>query len=189
MRKSIQMRGMNLLHFMLITGIMLAAWFAWCAPLLEARNAQTVSLSVCACYMVFSIFLLRTYNAYKIGIFRAGEVFYAQTLANLFSNRKSNGDKAMQVTLDLFDMDWKPIPEIVSSGLERPGNGELPRPENLDEMIRIAKILSKDFKFVRVDLSIDTGSFIILNLLNCTHKRAETLIQGFSPFLFVLAES
>ena len=28
MRKSIQMRGMNLLHFMLITGIMLAAWFA-----------------------------------------------------------------------------------------------------------------------------------------------------------------
>ena len=86
MRKSIQMRGMNLLHFMLITGIMLAAWFAWCAPLLEARNAQTVSLSVCACYMVFSIFLFRTYNVYKIGIFRAGEVFYAQTLANLFSN-------------------------------------------------------------------------------------------------------
>lgn len=86
MRKSIQMRGMNLLHFMLITGIMLAAWFAWCAPLLEARNAQTVSLSVCVCYMVFSIFLLRTYNAYKIGIFRTGEVFYAQTLANLFSN-------------------------------------------------------------------------------------------------------
>lgn len=77
MRKSIQMRGMNLLHFMLITGIMLVAWFAWCAPLLEVRNAQTVSLSVCACYMVFSIFLFRTYNVYKIGIFRAGEVFYA----------------------------------------------------------------------------------------------------------------
>lgn len=68
------------------------------------------------------------------------------------SDRKSNGDKAMQVTLDLFDMDWKPIPEIVSSGLERPGDGKLPRPENLDEMIRIAKILSEDFKFVRVDL-------------------------------------
>ena len=51
------------------------------------------------------------------------------------SNRKSNGDKAMQVTLDLFDMDWKPIPEIVSSGLEHPGNGELPKPENLDDMV------------------------------------------------------
>ena len=68
------------------------------------------------------------------------------------SDRKSNGDKAMQVTLDLFDMDWNPIPEIVSSGLERPGEGKLPKPENLDEMVRIARILSKDFKFVRVDL-------------------------------------
>lgn len=68
------------------------------------------------------------------------------------SDRKSNGDKAMQVTLDLFDMDWKQIPEIVSSGAECPGNGKVSKPENLDEMVRIAKILSKDFKFVRVDL-------------------------------------
>lgn len=68
------------------------------------------------------------------------------------SDRKSNGDKAMQVTLDLFDMDWNPIPEIVSSGLEHPGEGKLPKPENLDEMVRIARILSEDFKFVRVDL-------------------------------------
>ena len=52
----------------------------------------------------------------------------------------------------MFDIDWEAIGEIVSSGLEHPGNGELPKPENLDEMIRIAKILSKDFKFVRVDL-------------------------------------
>lgn len=86
MRNSIKMRGMNLLHFVLLTGTMIGAWFLWCAPLLDARNAQTVSLAVCTCYVVCSIFLLRTYNAYKIGIFRAGEVFYAQALANLFSN-------------------------------------------------------------------------------------------------------
>lgn len=86
MRKSIKMRGMNLLHFVLLTGTMIGAWFLWCAPLLDTRNAQTVSLAVCTCYVGCSIFLLRTYNAYKIGIFRAGEVFYAQTLANLFSN-------------------------------------------------------------------------------------------------------
>ena len=86
MRKSIHMRGMNLLHFMLITGIMYTVWFTWYAPLLEASNAQTVSLSVCACYMLLFIFLLRTYNAYNIGFFRAGEVFYSQVLTNLFSN-------------------------------------------------------------------------------------------------------
>ena len=77
---------MNILHFALTTGIMIAAWFVWCAPLLEPQNAQTVGLAICGCYGVVSIFLLRTYNAYKIGIFRAGEVFYAQLLAQLFSN-------------------------------------------------------------------------------------------------------
>ncbi len=86
MRRSIQMRCMNILHFALTTGIMIAAWFVWCAPLLEPQNAQTVGLAICGCYGVVSIFLLRTYNAYKIGIFRAGEVFYAQLLAQLFSN-------------------------------------------------------------------------------------------------------
>lgn len=68
------------------------------------------------------------------------------------SDRKSNGDKAMQVTLDLFDKDWNSIPEIVASGLERPGNGKLLKPEKLEEMFQVAKILSQDFKFVRVDL-------------------------------------
>lgn len=73
MRNSIKMRGMYLLHFVLLTGTMIGAWFLWCAPLLDARNAQTVSLAVCTCYVVCSIFLLRTYNAYKIGIFSWGE--------------------------------------------------------------------------------------------------------------------
>lgn len=68
------------------------------------------------------------------------------------SNRKGNGDKAMQVTLDLFDMDWNHISEIVPSGLEHPGNGQLPKPRSFEEMIRIARVLSSDFKFVRVDL-------------------------------------
>lgn len=68
------------------------------------------------------------------------------------SNRRSNGDKAMQVTLNLFDMDWNPIPEIVSFGFEHPGEGKLLKPKNFDEMVQIARILSKDFKFVRVDL-------------------------------------
>lgn len=68
------------------------------------------------------------------------------------SGRKSTGDKTMQVILDLYDMNWNFIPEIISYGVTHPGNGDLPRPENLDEMIQIAKTLSKDFKFVRVDL-------------------------------------
>ena len=86
MRRSIQMRCISLVHFVLNTGITMMAWLLWCAPLIDTPDAQTMSLAICACYMVFSIFLFRTYNAYKIGMYRAGEVFYAQTLANLFSS-------------------------------------------------------------------------------------------------------
>ena len=68
------------------------------------------------------------------------------------SERKSNGDKAMKVTLDLFDMNWNPIRELISAGAEIVGKGMVPKPQNFSRMIEIAKILSKDFKFVRVDL-------------------------------------
>lgn len=68
------------------------------------------------------------------------------------SDRKSNGGKAMQATLDLFDMDWKPIYEVVASGAEKPGNGTMKKPEHFHEMVDIARKLSSDFSFVRVDL-------------------------------------
>ena len=68
------------------------------------------------------------------------------------SNRETNGDAAMKVILDLFDLEWHPIPELIPSGMEIAGNGSVARPEKLDEMLSIARKLSKDFKFVRVDL-------------------------------------
>lgn len=68
------------------------------------------------------------------------------------SDRKANGDAAMQVTLDLFDLNWKHIPELITSGAEVAGDGSILRPQKLDEMIEIARILSEDFRFVRVDL-------------------------------------
>lgn len=68
------------------------------------------------------------------------------------SERKANGDAAMKVTLDLYDMEWNHIPEIIASGSEISGNGSIQRPEQLEEMKRVAERLSSDFKFVRVDL-------------------------------------
>ncbi len=68
------------------------------------------------------------------------------------SDRKANGDAAMQVTLDLFDLEWNHIPELIPSGAEVAGDGSMPKPQKFDEMIDIARKLSEDFKFVRVDL-------------------------------------
>ena len=86
MMKSLKMRGMYVLHFVLVTAVMMAAWFTQYAPALDPLNARTVNIAVSACYIIVSIFLYRTYNAYKIGMYRIGEAFYAQTLANLFAN-------------------------------------------------------------------------------------------------------
>lgn len=68
------------------------------------------------------------------------------------SNRKSITGKAMQVTLDLFDMQWKSISALVSARAEVPGKGVVPKPKGFAEMVKIAQRLSEDFKFVRVDL-------------------------------------
>lgn len=68
------------------------------------------------------------------------------------SDRQANGDAAMKVTLDLFDLQWRPISGIISSGSEIAGSGRIPKPHKLEEMIEIAEKLSKEFKFVRVDL-------------------------------------
>lgn len=80
MIKSAKMRGMNVLHFILITTTMIIAWFSWYAPSLPSDNAQTVNIAVCVCYMLVTVFLYRTYNAYKIGMYRTGETFIIQSL-------------------------------------------------------------------------------------------------------------
>lgn len=68
------------------------------------------------------------------------------------SERKSDGDDAMAVTLDLFDMEWKHIPQVISKGKEIAGNGLIEKPKTFEEMTEIAKTLSQGFEFVRVDL-------------------------------------
>lgn len=68
------------------------------------------------------------------------------------SNRIADGDDKMCVTLDVFNREWQPIFELIPSYLEIPGNGKMKKPRNFDKMIEIARVLSADFKFVRVDL-------------------------------------
>ena len=50
-----------------------------------------------------------------------------------------------------FDLDWEFLP--LNHGDDNlPTNFTLPKPKHLDEMVQVAKILSKDFKLLRVDL-------------------------------------
>ena len=73
MMKSIVMRGLYLIHFILMTAVTSTVWLTIYAPSLEAQHVQNVCTAVFLCYLILSIFFYRTYNAYKIGMYRAGE--------------------------------------------------------------------------------------------------------------------
>jgi len=52
----------------------------------------------------------------------------------------------------ICDIDWTPMPEKSSETIHRGEDGLVPRPVNLEEMVRVCRILSKPFAQVRVDL-------------------------------------
>ena len=76
------------------------------------------------------------------------------------SERQTNGDAAMAVTLDLFDMEWNHIPEIISIGKEVAGTGLVNRPKAFNKMKEVARELSQGFEFVRVDLYETDGNIL-----------------------------
>lgn len=68
------------------------------------------------------------------------------------SERNAQG-RRMQVTLDLFDVNWHTQNQYLqSSGLEIVGMGKIAKPQYLNNMLKISRTLSADFSFVRVDL-------------------------------------
>lgn len=86
MMKAVLMRGMNALHLTLMGVAVALTWFRAFTVEVGSQDMRTVGIAVGACYLAVTFFFYRTYDAYKIGMYRAGETFYAQTLANLFSD-------------------------------------------------------------------------------------------------------
>lgn len=76
------------------------------------------------------------------------------------SDRRLDEHGRMVITRDLFDTAWNPIPGVVPADLGDSEPGSSPKPELLDEMLTIAKKLSEDFKFVRVDLYVSQGKVL-----------------------------
>lgn len=76
---------------------------------------------------------------YKFFCF-SGEPKFVQVDFDRYSGHKRN----------FYDLDWSYMP--VSLNHPTDPSKDIPRPQKLDEMIRIAKILSSDYPFVRIDL-------------------------------------
>lgn len=63
-----------------------------------------------------------------------------------------SGRAGSAVTMDIFDLDWNWLDAVQTYKRHVPGTGAVPRPKNLEKMLRIAETLSQGFDFVRVDL-------------------------------------
>ena len=79
---------------------------------------------------------------YKIFCFN-GEPKFIRT----YSNRDKDG-----ADVSTYDTLWNPMPEVDHAEDRYHAGKHLPKPVNLEEMVRIAALLAKPFPFVRVDL-------------------------------------
>lgn len=66
--------------------------------------------------------------------------------------RVSKEGESSSVHINLFNLEWEPIDGIRNFKRHCAGGKIIPRPERLEEMLNIARKLSADFVFVRVDL-------------------------------------
>ncbi len=86
MIKQLKMRCMIALHFISSTAVMTWVWFWFYAPQVSVAEHRAECISEAIIYLMITVFLYHVYNVYKVGRYRVGEVFYAQTLANLLSD-------------------------------------------------------------------------------------------------------
>lgn len=86
---------------------------------------------------------------YKFFCF-AGKAEFCQVISDRFANE----------TMDFFDTNWNQleIQRINAKGIAYPrSNEKLLKPQCYEQMVEIANILSKDFKFARIDLYAING--------------------------------
>lgn len=68
-------------------------------------------------------------------------------------------DRFTEEKLDLYDLQWNKL-NVIQSDCPNQRVDKLPRPQNFDKMIEIARVLSKPFPHIRVDLYNIKGRII-----------------------------
>ena len=77
------------------------------------------------------------------------EALYDRKIMMVGGDVRSEGQK---VKSSAFDLSWNPRPELWAIQYDNLSEEPLPKPGQLEEMIRICRILAKPFPLVRVDL-------------------------------------
>lgn len=82
-----------------------------------------------------------------------------------------------------FDMDWN-LKRYNGWGKKAPENFTLPKPQNFDEMVRIAEMLSKPFYYSRIDLYNIDGKIYFGEVTLCPNSGFDANITEETDLLF-----
>ena len=85
MKKSLMMRGVVLLHYMVMVALFAVCWWLFYSHVTAGSVFEAVDISVYAFYAISLLMLSRIYSAYRVGLLHVGDLLYGQTLANLIS--------------------------------------------------------------------------------------------------------
>lgn len=84
-KKSLIMRGMILLHYLMMVLIFVASWLLFYRQHAMEGDFRTNSMAVCTMYAALLLMFSRVYGVYKIGLTHVSDLLYRQTLSNLLS--------------------------------------------------------------------------------------------------------
>ena len=97
------------LHYLGMVALFAGCWWQFYRFPAMQGAFSTDTLAVCTLYAAILLLLSRIYAAYKVGLIRAGELFYGQTLANLVSLGCVSKRRQVQFRADfLAGQGWKP---------------------------------------------------------------------------------
>ena len=85
MKKSLMMRGVVLLHYMVMVALFAVCWWLFYSHVTAGSVFEAVDISVYAFYAISLVMLSRIYGAYRVGLAHVGDLLYGQILANLIS--------------------------------------------------------------------------------------------------------
>ena len=85
MEKAVITRGMIAFHYIVLVALFLCCWFIFYREPAEQGEYFMHDRTICASYVILLVVFSRVYNAYKVGLYRVGELVHSQFFANLMT--------------------------------------------------------------------------------------------------------
>ena len=79
-----------------------------------------------------------------------------------------------------YDLNWKKMPFSI---YDKPSEIDFPKPKLFDEMIQLSEIISKNFKFLRVDIYTNDEQIFVGELTNHPGNHGDIFLDQKGKFV------